>query len=174
MNKRANVYMNFYDFIFFILSFTCIILFILLGQMNIHIPGIFRYTLFVIGSLSGFVFIAMEVILFLVMNNKTKLIYLLYLGTELGLALFINSKIPFSFFIVFVLFKLLKDILRVVFVNKIYRPKAFDNYCKLLGIKIRDFKKPIKKKKVKLVDDQLVIEDKPSKTKSRKTVEINI
>ena len=56
----------------------------------------------------------------------------------------------------------------------IYRPKAFDNYCKLLGIKIRDFKKPIKKKKVKLVDDQLVIEDKPSKTKSRKTVEINI
>lgn len=174
MNKRANVYMNFYDFIFFILSFTCIILFILLGQMNIHIPGIFRYTLFVIGSLSGFVFIAMEVILFLVMNIKTKLIYLLYLGTELGLALFINSKIPFSFFIVFVLFKLLKDILRVVFVNKIYRPKAFDNYCKLLGIKIRDFKKPIKKKKVKLVDDQLVIEDKPSKTKSRKTVEINI
>ena len=174
MNKRANVYMNFYDFIFFILSFTCIILFILLGQMNIHIPGIFRYTLFVIGSLSGFVFIAMEVILFLVMNNKTKLIYLLYLGTELGLALFINSKIPFSFFIVFVLFKLLKDILRVVFVNKIYRPKAFDNYCKLLGIKIRDFKKPIKKKRVKLVDDQLVIEDKPSKTKSRKTVEINI
>jgi len=174
MNKRANVYMNFYDFIFFILSFTCIILFILLGQMNIHIPGIFRYTLFVIGSLSGFVFIAMEVILFLVMNNKTKLIYLLYLGTELGLALFINSKITFSFFIVFVLFKLLKDILRVVFVNKIYRPKAFDNYCKLLGIKIRDFKKPIKKKKVKLVDDQLVIEDKPSKTKSRKTVEINI
>ena len=147
MNKRANVYMNFYDFIFFILSFTCIILFILLGQMNIHIPGIFRYTLFVIGSLSGFVFIAMEVILFLVMNNKTKLIYLLYLGTELDLALFINSKIPFSFFIVFVLFKLLKDILRVVFVNKIYRPKAFDNYCKLLGIKIRDFKKPIKKKK---------------------------
>ena len=174
MNKRANVYMNFYDFIFFILSFTCIILFILLGQMNIHIPGIFRYTLFVIGSLSGFVFIAMEVILFLVMNIKTKLIYLLYLGTELGLALFINSKIPFSFFIVFVLFKLLKDILRVVFVNKIYRPKVFDNYCKLLGIKIRDFKKPIKKKKVKLVDDQLVIEDKPSKTKSRKTVEINI
>lgn len=174
MNKRANVYMNFYDFIFFILSFTCIILFILLGQMNIHIPGIFRYTLFVIGSLSGFVFIAMEIILFLVMNIKTKLIYLLYLGTELGLALFINSKITFSFFIVFVLFKLLKDILRVVFVNKIYRPKAFDNYCKLLGIKIRDFKKPIKKKKVKLVDDQLVIEDKPSKTKSRKTVEINI
>ena len=161
--------MNFYDFIFFILSFTCIILFILLGQMNIHIPGIFRYTLFVIGSLSGFVFIAMEVLLFLVMNIKSKLIYILYLVIELGVALFVNTKIPFSFFILFVLFKLLKDILRIVFVNKIYKPKVFDKYCKIVGIKISDFKK-----KVKLVDDQLIIEDKTSKTKSRKAAEVSI
>lgn len=166
--------MNFYDFIFFILSFTCIILFILLGQMNIHIPGIFRYTLFVIGSLSGFVFIAMEVLLFLVMNIKSKLIYILYLVTELGVALFVNTKIPFSFFILFVLFKLLKDILRIVFVNKIYKPKVFDKYCKIVGIKISDFKKKPTKKKVKLVDDQLIIEDKTSKTKSRKAAEVSI
>lgn len=166
--------MNFYDFIFFILSFTCIILFILLGQMNIHIPGIFRYTLFFIGSLSGFVFIAMEVLLFLVMNIKSKLIYILYLVIELGVALFVNTKIPFSFFILFVLFKLLKDILRIVFVNKIYRPKVFDKYCKIVGIKISDFKKKPTKKKVKLVDDQLIIEDKTSKTKSRKAAEVSI
>ena len=172
MNKRANVYINFYDFIFFILSFTCLVLFILLGQMNIHIPGIFRYTLFVIGALSGFVFIAMEVVLFLVMNFKSKLIYLLYLGTELGLALFINSKIPFSFFIVFVIFKLIKDILRVVLVNKIYKNKVFDKYCKLLGIKIRDFKKKPIKKKMVFMDDQLVIGDNTSKIKSRKTFEV--
>lgn len=174
MNKRANVYMNFYDFIFFILSFTCIILFILLGQMNIHIPGIFRYTLFFIGSLSGFVFIAMEVLLFLVMNIKSKLIYILYIVIELGVALFVNTKIPFSFFILFVLFKLLKDILRIVFVNKIYKPKVFDKYCKIVGIKISDFKKKPTKKKVKLVDDQLIIEDKTSKTKSRKAAEVSI
>ena len=166
--------MNFYDFIFFILSFTCIILFILLGQMNIHIPGIFRYTLFFIGSLSGFVFIAMEVLLFLVMNIKSKLIYILYIVIELGVALFVNTKIPFSFFILFVLFKLLKDILRIVFVNKIYRPKVFDKYCKIVGIKISDFKKKPTKKKVKLVDDQLIIEDKISKTKSRKAAEVSI
>ena len=166
--------MNFYDFIFFILSFTCIILFILLGQMNIHIPGIFRYTLFFIGSLSGFVFIAMEVLLFLVMNIKSKLIYILYIVIELGVALFVNTKIPFSFFILFVLFKLLKDILRIVFVNKIYRPKVFDKYCKIVGIKISDFKKKPTKKKVKLVDDQLIIEDKTSKTKSRKAAEVSI
>ena len=174
MNKRANVYMNFYDFIFFILSFTCIVLFILLGQMNIHIPGIFRYTLFVIGALSGFVFIAMELIMFLIMNLKSKLLYILYMSIDLGVALFINSKIPFSFFIVFVLFKALKDVLRVVLVNKIYKPKAFNNYCKILGIKISDFKKKRKKKSVTLVDDQLVIEDKPSKAKSRKTIEVNV
>lgn len=166
--------MNFYDFIFFILSFTCIILFILLGQMNIHIPGIFRYTLFFIGSLSGFVFIAMEVLLFLVMNIKSKLIYILYIVIELGVALFVNTKIPFSFFILFVLFKLLKDILRIVFVNKIYKPKVFDKYCKIVGIKISDFKKKPTKKKVKLVDDQLIIEDKTSKTKSRKAAEVSI
>lgn len=166
--------MNFYDFIFFILSFTCIILFILLGQMNIHIPGIFRYTLFFIGSLSGFVFIAMEVLLFLVMNIKSKLIYILYIVIELGVALFVNTKIPFSFFILFVLFKLLKDILRIVFVNKIYKPKVFDKYCKIVGIKISDFKKKPTKKKVKLVDDQLIIEDKTSKTRSRKAAEVSI
>ena len=174
MNKRANVYMNFYDFVFFILSFTCILLFILLGQMNIHIPGIFRYTLFVLGSLSGFVFVAIEVILYLIMNMKSRIIYILYLIIEFGLALFINSKIPFSFFIIFVLFKLFKDILRVVFVNKIYKPKVFDKYCKLLGIKISDFRKKPVKRKVKLVDDQLVIENKDSKTKSRKTAEVSI
>ena len=166
--------MNFYDFIFFILFFSCIILFILLGQMNIHIPGIFRYTLFFIGSLSGFVFIAMEVLLFLVMNIKSKLIYILYIVIELGVALFVNTKIPFSFFILFVLFKLLKDILRIVFVNKIYKPKVFDKYCKIVGIKISDFKKKPTKKKVKLVDDQLIIEDKTSKTKSRKAAEVSI
>lgn len=174
MNKRANLYMNFYDFIFFILSFTCIVLFILLGQMSIHIPGIFRYTLFLLGALSGFIFIGIELILFLIMNLKSKFLYLLYMAIDLLLAVFINSKIPFSFFLVFVLFKVLKDVLRVVLVNKIYKPKEFDKYCKIMGIKISDFKKKRKKKKVTLVDDQLVIEDKPSKAKSRKTIEVGI
>ena len=108
------------------------------------------------------------------MNIKSKLIYILYIVIELGVALFVNTKIPFSFFILFVLFKLLKDILRIVFVNKIYKPKVFDKYCKIVGIKISDFKKKPTKKKVKLVDDQLIIEDKTSKTKSRKAAEVSI
>ena len=60
----------------------------------------------------------------------------------------------------------------MVLVNKIYKNKVFDKYCKLLGIKIRDFKKKPIKKKMVFMDDQLVIGDNTSKIKSRKTFEV--
>ena len=82
--------------------------------------------------------------------------------------LIVNKYIPFSGFIAYMFFLLVKDVLRVLLVERIYIPKEFDYYCNMFHIKIKDFPKPRKKA---LVEKNSVVEvEKNMETKKRKKV----
>lgn len=149
MNKRANLYLNIYDFIIFILSVTSMGLCITLRELTFPAPVILRYISFIFGAVSGILFIAIELFLFIIMNKKSKAMYVGYMLFDIVLAVFLTTKFSFAGFIVLIIFKLAKDILRVRFVENLYIPKEFDRYCKMFNIKIADFKKT-KKKTVKV------------------------
>ena len=98
---------------------------------------------------------------------------------DVVLAVILTTKLSFAGFIVLIIFKLAKDILRVRFVENLYIPKEFDKYCKMFNIKIADFKKTkrktvksSKKEEIKIpADDALYIpetETKESKNRSLK------
>ncbi len=158
MNRRANLYLNIYSFIAFILSLSCLGLSVSLKELSYTFPTIIQTISFFIGSISGLLFIAIELFLFILMNNKSKVGYILYLLIDIAIAVLVNLLIPFSCFVIFILLKLTSDILKIKLVDSIYIPKEFDKYCKMFGIKIPDFKK---KRLVK-------------KTETKEKVEINV
>ena len=149
MNRRANLYLNIYDFIIFILSITSMGLCLTLRELTFPAPVILRYISFAFGTISGLLFIAIELFLFIIMNKKSKAIYIGYMLFDIVLAVILTTKLSFAGFIVIIIFKLAKDVLRIRFVENLYIPKEFDRYCKMFNIKIADFKKT-KKKPVKV------------------------
>lgn len=149
MNRRANLYLNIYDFIIFILCITSMGLCLILREVSFPMPVIIRAISFVFGAISGLLFIAIELFLFIIMNKKSKAMYIGYMLIDIGLAIILTTKLSFAGFIVLIIFKLVKDILRIRFVENLYIPKEFDRYCKMFNINIADFKKT-KKKAVKV------------------------
>ena len=141
MNKRANLYLNIYSFIAFILSLSCLGLTVTLKELPYALPIMIKSISYIVGIASGLLYIAIEVFLVLLMNNKSKIGYISYMLVDIALAVLINTIIPFSCFIVFIILKLTRDILKIKLVNVIYIPKEFDRYCKMFGIKVSDFKK---------------------------------
>lgn len=110
-----------------------------------NIPIIIKVCLFFLGGVCGLLFIAIELFLFLLLNNKIRGIYIVYMMLNVILAVYLNSKFPFLGFIIFILFSFAKDGLRVLLVNSIYIPKEFNRYCKMFHIKVKDFKKQRKR-----------------------------
>lgn len=155
MNKRANLYLNIYDFIIFILSLTSMGLCLALREVSFQAPIMIRGISFVFGVTSGLLFIAIELFLFIIMNKKSKAMYIGYMIIDIALAVFLTTKISFAGFLVVIVFKLAKDILRIKFVERLYIPKEFDRYCKMFNIKIADFKKT-KKKSIKSVEKEKI------------------
>ena len=153
MNKRANLYLNIYDFVIFILSITSMGLCLALREVSFQMPIFIRTTSFLIGAVSGMLFIAIELFLFILMNMKTKMIYIVYMIIDIALAALLTTKFAFAGFLVLIVFKITKDFLRIKLVEKIYIPKEFDRYCKMFNIKIADFKKT-RKKAVKVVEKE--------------------
>lgn len=150
MNKRANLYLDIYEVISFILALACMGLCMTLGEVSFPVPELLRTSILVLGLISSIVFIAIEVFLFLLMNVKARIYYIVFLIIDLLTAILINKYIPFSAFLVFILFSIIKDIGRILLVEKIYIPKEFNRYCKMFNIKIKDFpKKRAVKKEVK-------------------------
>ncbi len=146
MNKRANLYLNIYELIAFLLALTCIGLSITLKELPYEIPFILKSSSLFIGTFFGILFLLIEIILFLLMKARFKVIYIIYILLDIGIGVFINSKYSFYGIIVFFLFSILKNIIRIRFVNNIYVPKRFQNYCKIFNITIDDFKKKKEKK----------------------------
>lgn len=170
MNRRANLYLNIYGIIAFILSLACFGLIMALKETSYDLPSIMKILFLTVGIISGILFISIEVFLFILMNNKTKLIYIIYMIADAAVAILINTKIPFSAFLVFTILKILKDMLRIKLVDKLYISKEFDRYCKMINVKIPDFKKKKKistKNKEKEIINILVEENVDVTTKSK-------
>lgn len=175
MNKRANLYLNIYEFILFILSLSCIGLCMILNEGTFPVPEILKIVSLGIGLITAILFISIEAFLFLLMNTKSRLLFLFCIILEIAIAIIVNIKIPFSAFLVFMVCSLLKDSLRIKLVEKIYIPKEFNRYCKMFNIKVKDFPKKrtvVKKEKetVKVQEKKRVYTTEPKKsTKSDKS-----
>lgn len=146
MNKRANLYLDIYEIIAFLLALSCMGLYMTLQELSFPIPDLLSISILTVGLIFSLLFISIEVFLFLLMNNKARLYYLAFLVIDLLTAIIINKHIPFSAFIVFLIFSMIKNIVRVVLVEKLYIPKEFNRYCKMFNIKVKDFPKKRKSK----------------------------
>ena len=74
MNKRANLYLNIIEETSFILAFLLITV-----MLQYELSSLLKNICFLSGAIFGLLFIAIELFLFILMNNKSKIIYLLYL-----------------------------------------------------------------------------------------------
>ena len=152
MNKRANLYLNIFGVISFILTIVLITFSLRLETLSYHTPYYLRMLVTLIGFICGIIFISIESFLFILMKNKYRLSEIGYILVEIVLAVLISAKVPFSFFIVLPVLNITRNLLRISLVDKLYIPKEFNRYCKMFGIKIKDFPKKrsttIKKKAV--------------------------
>jgi len=139
MNKKVSLYLNGFEFITYVLSLS------LMGiYLNTNIIVI-SPLMFLLGAISGLTFIGIELFLLLVMNTKARLAYISYLLISVILGVLINIKVPFGAFIVFVVFSLTKNILRVLLVDKLYVAKEYKKYAKIFNLEVTDFKKRMNK-----------------------------
>ncbi len=174
MNKKANVFLNSFEFLFFSISLISMGAF-----LNAHtLQPFVRYSIFSISILFGMLFIAIELFLWILMNGKSKFLDIAYLLVELICCVYATTKIPFSGLFLLLGFSFMKDSLRIAFVKKLYIPKEFDYYCKMFGIKVKDFKKkkkvPTKKPTLAIPEEDLgiveaMVEDKKPKVVRKKT-----
>ena len=165
MNKKANLYLNIIGFISFILSLLIIGISLKLETRIYHIPSIVSGIVALIGMIIGLIFIGVEVFLFLLMKNKERFLEIGYMSIELILAVLLNSKVPYAFYIVFTVFNVGRNLLRIYLVDKIYRPKEFNRYCKMFGIKIKDFPKKKATTRRRVID--IPVDDKEYNTKTK-------
>ena len=170
MNKRANLYLNIFELLSFLIMICLTELYLYFNTL----PGVIKLIILFISAISAFLFISIELFLFLLLNKKSKAIYILYLFLDLGISIYFTIKIPYAYFVLFLLFSTIKNIFRVVLVETIYIPKEFNRYCKMFGITISDFKEIKKKRKKK----QLIVipvekEEKQKSSKKKKETKEN-
>ena len=167
LNKRANVYLNSFEFLFFIGAIIGVGAYL---NATMLMP-ILRTGILLLGMASGLCFIGIELFLWILMNRNSKILDITYLLVEVICCVYATIKIPFAGIYVLVGFSLLKDALRISFVNKLYIPKEFDYYCKMFNIKVKDFPKKSVSKKQRVPEGNLVVEitKKESKVVHKKT-----
>ncbi|MBR2827670.1 MAG: hypothetical protein IKE70_00345, partial [Bacilli bacterium] len=113
------------------------------------------------------ILVLIEAILFLLMKKKFKIIYLLFLMSDILLGILITKKFAFYGIFVFFLFAILKNIIRIKLVDKIYIPKRFNEYCKMFNMKIPDFKKK-KEEKEEIPEKPITIKVEKKKLEEKK------
>ncbi len=155
MNKRANLYLNIYGSITFLLSILGIGYSLTLKELSYEVPSIFHISIMIIGVIAGLIYISIELFLFLLLKKTVKGIEIIFTLVSLLIAIFINSMIPFSGYLIIILLGLGLDISRVLLVDSIYIPKEFNRYCKMFNISIKDF--PKKKNKTQSSERKEVI-----------------
>lgn len=155
MNKEVNLYLNITGFTTFLISFLLIFISFQLESSTSTIIYLFRNLLLILAMLSGAIFILIEILLFMILNTKIKALLIIYMLLDIVMAIYINNLYPYSFVLVFIGFRIIKDISRVIFVEKIYIPRKLNKYLRIYNIKISDLilskKKPtklVKKKKI--------------------------
>ena len=91
---------------------------------------------------------------------------------DLSIIVFSTIKIPYSGFVLVLLFGTVKNALRIVLIKELYMPKEFDRYCKMFGITINDFKKTRKrvhKKEIIEIPKEKTVSTKKKSTSKKRT-----
>ena len=100
MNKRANLYLNILELFSFLLMVCTMQSYLYFTKL----PWIGKSLLFSMVMISGILFISIELFLFLLLNKKSKAIYIIYLLIDLFLSIYLTAKTPFACFVIFLLF----------------------------------------------------------------------
>ena len=134
MNKKVNIYLN-------CLEFTFYLMFLLLMGIQFNFNVILGLKIFLLFLISIFIllFVSIDLMLFILMKRKVKILYASYKLAEVSLALYLNNKIIYIGFLILLLFQLCQNLIRILFVKKIYILSKYRYYCKMF--KIKDFSK---------------------------------
>lgn len=171
MNKEVNLYLNITGFTTFLISFLLLFISFQLESSTSTIIYLFRNLLLILAMLSGTIFILIEILLFMILNTKIKALLIIYMLLDIVMAIYINNLYPYSFVLVFIGFRIIKDISRVIFVEKIYIPRKLNKYLRIYNIKISDLILS-KKKTTKLVKKKKIVTIAKKKNIIKKKAEV--
>lgn len=157
--------MNIVESILVLVGITCMIIAAMLHHSEVTSAlKIYNTILFVVGIVSEVGVVAIELLLFHLLEFKYKFFEAVYYIVEFILAVWVNVMIPFAGIVVLTGFSILKNIYRVLAVEKIYKFLGLYEFCKKFGIKI---KKPRRSRKVVAVTTT----KKKAKSKATKPVD---
>ena len=94
-----------------------------------------KFLLFFLISICILLFASINLILFLLMTSKVKILYVIYKIIEISLAFYLNNKLVYIGFLVLFFFQLCQNLLKILFVEKIYISSKYRYYCKMFKIK---------------------------------------
>ena len=161
MNKKNILNLNIIEVSSFILSLLFMGIYLMPTNVVLVKP-----LLFLLGSVCGLTFISIELFLILIMNNKYRIIYISYLLLTIILGVFINTKLPYSVFLIIAISSIVKGLFKTLLSDKIYLGSRYKKYSKLFTAEYKELKININKlfnKKKALV---LVTNKKRSTSKS--------
>jgi len=140
MNKKNILNLNIIEVSSFILS----LLFMGIYLMPTNVILV-RPLLFLLGSVCGLTFISIELFLILIMNNKYRIIYISYILLSLVLGVLLNTKLPYSVFLVIAISSILKGLFKVLLSDKIYVGSRYKKYSKVFITEYKELKTNINK-----------------------------
>ena len=140
MNKKISLNLNIIEVASFILS----LLFMGIYLMPTNVVLV-RPLLFLLGSVCGLTFISIELFLLLVMSNKYRIIYIGYILLSIILGVLINTKLPYSVFLVIAISSLIKGLFKVLLSDKIYVGSRYKKYSKLFTTEYKELKTNVSK-----------------------------
>ena len=140
MNKKNILNLNIIEVSSFILS----LLFMGIYLMPTNVILV-RPLLFLLGSVCGLTFISIELFLILIMNNKYRIIYISYILLSIILGVLINTKLPYSVFLIVAISSLVKGTFKVLLSDKIYVGSRYKKYSKVFITEYKELKNNINK-----------------------------
>lgn len=159
MNKKISLNLNIIE----VSSFILCLLFMGIYLMPTNVV-IVKPLLFLLGMICGLTFISIELFLVLIMKNKYKTIYISYILLSGILGVLINTKLPYSVFLVIAISSIIKAIFKTFLNNKIYENKTYKKYSKIFIDEYNTIKcsisKVFKKKQLVPANNKRIIRNK--------------
>ena len=145
MNKKINKRLNIIESVSLLVGIVCMLIGATLHHSS-NISGIEIYNtlLFFVGVFAEIVVVSIELFLYYLMEFKYKFFETFYYILELVLSVWINSFAPFAVIIVLTVLHTIKNVFRILAVEKVYRFAGFYDVCMKFGIKTE---KPKRKRK---------------------------
>ena len=140
MNKKNILNLNIIEVSSFVLSLLFMGIYLMPTNVILVKP-----LLFLLGSVCGLTFISIELFLLLVMSNKYRIIYISYLLLTIILGVIINTKLPYSVFLIITISSVLKGLFKVLLSDKIYVGSRYKKYSKVFITEYKELKTNINK-----------------------------